>query len=43
MGGEGGSSQHNAHKQFFSKDEAYQFMGNIKGTPAHWKTFLCEA
>ena len=22
---------------FLSKDEAYQFMGNIKGTPAHWK------
>ena len=23
-------------KAFLSKDEAYQFMGNIKGTPAYW-------
>ena len=28
-------------KAFLSKDEAYQFMGNIKGTP-YWKKFLCE-
>ena len=29
-------------KAFLSKDEAYQFMGNIKGTPAYWKKFLYE-
>ena len=29
-------------KAFLSKDEAFQFMGNIKGTPAYWKKFLCE-
>ena len=30
-------------KAFLSKDEAYQFMVNIKGTPAHWKKkVLCE-
>ena len=30
-------------KAFLSKDEAYQFMGNIKGTPAYWKKpQLCE-
>ena len=29
-------------KAFLSKDEAYQFMGNIKGTPACWKKNLCE-
>ena len=30
-------------KAFFSKEEAYQFMGNIKGTTAYWKKLLCEA
>ena len=29
-------------KSFISKDEAFQFMGNIKGTPAYWKRFLLE-
>ena len=29
-------------KTFLSNDEAYQFMGNIKGTPAYWKKILCE-
>ena len=29
-------------KAFLSKDEAFQFMGNIKGTSAYWKKFLCE-
>ena len=29
-------------KAFLSKDEAYQFMGNIKGTPAYWKKILFE-
>ena len=24
-------------KIFLARDEAYQFMGNIKGTPAYWK------
>ena len=27
---------------FLSKDDAYQFMGTIKGTPAYWKKFLYE-
>ena len=29
-------------KSFLTKDDAYQFMGNIKGIPAYWKKFLFE-
>ena len=29
-------------ESFLLKDEAYQFMGNVKGTPACWKRFLGE-
>ena len=29
-------------KSFVSKNEAYQFMSNIPGTPAYWKKFLFE-
>ena len=29
-------------KAFLSKDEAYQFMANIKGTPAYWKNFFVK-
>ena len=29
-------------RTFLSKNEAYQFMDNINGTPAYWKKFLCE-
>ena len=29
-------------KSFLTKDDAYQFMSNIKGTPACWKKFLFE-
>ena len=29
-------------KSFLTKDVAYQFMGNIKATPAYWKKFLFE-
>ena len=29
-------------KAFLPKDEAFQFMGNIKGTPAYCKKILCE-
>ena len=27
-------------KSFLTKDDAYQFMGNIKGTPVYWKFFF---
>ena len=27
---------------FLSKDDAYEFMGTIKGTPTYWKKFLYE-
>ena len=29
-------------KSFVAKDEAYNFMNTIKGTPAYWKRFLFE-
>ena len=29
-------------QQFITKDKAYSFMKNIKGTPAYFKTFLHE-
>jgi len=29
-------------KTFINKDEAYQFMSNIPGTPAYWKKFLFQ-
>ena len=29
-------------KSFIAKDQAYSFMGPIKGTPAYWKIFLSE-
>ena len=29
-------------KSVFSKGEAFQFMGNINGTPVYWKKFLGE-
>ena len=29
-------------KSFVAKDEAYNFMNTIKGTPAYWKKFLFE-
>ena len=29
-------------KSSLIKDDAYQFMDNMKGTPAHWKNFLFE-
>ena len=27
-------------KSFVAKDEAYNFMNTIKGTPAYWKRFF---
>ena len=29
-------------RTFLSKNEAYQFMDNINGTPAYWKKISCE-
>ena len=29
-------------KSFVAKNEAYNFMNAIKGTPAYWKRFLFE-
>ena len=29
-------------KSFLTEDNAYQYMGKFKGTPAYWKTFLFE-
>ena len=29
-------------KSFIAKDESFNFMNSVKGTPAYWKRFLFE-